>query len=363
MNEQDLWIKPLRIQDAKYLQQAKIERLTMKTTSEWHDFIREFNTTCALGHWIIGDLTDPDVPQLMAGLQVLDRQARSARLHIFTSHSSFDIDQAVADIIEMALIKHNLYRLEWHIIEEDLFLWQSSLHNHFWQFAVQLKKSIGHVKSNIHQDVMLYVLHRPLYNQRSTAFVLFQMGVFAITGDDDGLLTARFTHFGTPFSHIWQQESADWLKLLDQNGCLLDISELQTVFPENKQLYLDQSAMFVKQAAQQAAEYFHGSRKEFSLPYQMPNASSFQKKVWLMLAEIPYGTTWTYADIARQVRPDDKNADRTLARAVGNACGANPLPLFLPCHRVIGSDGRLTGFSSGLDIKEYLLAHEFMGLN
>jgi O-6-methylguanine DNA methyltransferase len=98
----------------------------------------------------------------------------------------------------------------------------------------------------------------------------------------------------------------------------------------------------------QIGEYFSGSRKTFSVRLDL-RGTDFQKKVWKALSAIPYGRTETYGSIARRIgRPG-------AARAVGAACGANPAAIFVPCHRVIGSGGSLTGFAGGLAMKKKLL--------
>jgi len=101
-------------------------------------------------------------------------------------------------------------------------------------------------------------------------------------------------------------------------------------------------------AFRQLEEYFEGKRKDFNLPLN-PKGTSFQQKVWSCLYSIPYAETRTYKDIAKQV--GDENA----SRAVGNANNKNPVPIFIPCHRVIGADGSLTGYAGGLKLKEKLL--------
>jgi methylated-DNA-[protein]-cysteine S-methyltransferase len=99
------------------------------------------------------------------------------------------------------------------------------------------------------------------------------------------------------------------------------------------------------------AEYFGGTRRTFSVTLA-PEGSAFQQAVWLALRAIPYGHTVSYGELARRLgRPSG-------ARAVGLANGANPLPIIVPCHRVIGADGSLTGFGGGLYIKRALLALE-----
>ncbi len=104
-------------------------------------------------------------------------------------------------------------------------------------------------------------------------------------------------------------------------------------------------------ARTQLGEYFAGKRRGFDLPLA-PRGTEFQRSVWNALAYIPYGETRSYAQIAASV------GKPTAVRAVGAANGRNPLPIVLPCHRVIGADGSLTGFGGGLPTKRFLLALE-----
>ena len=101
-------------------------------------------------------------------------------------------------------------------------------------------------------------------------------------------------------------------------------------------------------ATEQLRAYFDGKRKEFDLPLVL-DGTPFQEKVWRALAEIPYGRTVSYGQLAKSI------GSPKAVRAVGAANGRNPLPIVLPCHRVIGSDGKLHGYAGGLDIKAALL--------
>ena len=107
----------------------------------------------------------------------------------------------------------------------------------------------------------------------------------------------------------------------------------------------------VAQARRQLEEYFTGTRQQFELPLN-PHGTPFQLEVWWELARIPYGATVSYGELARRI------AQPQAVRAVGAANGRNPLPIILPCHRVIGADGSLTGFGGGLPTKRYLLSLE-----
>jgi len=102
---------------------------------------------------------------------------------------------------------------------------------------------------------------------------------------------------------------------------------------------------------EQLDEYFAGSRKEFDLPIKLVG-TPFQQRVWQQLQRIPFGATVTYGELARRIgRP-------TASRAVGHANGRNPISIIVPCHRVIGINGKLTGYGGGLDNKQWLLTRE-----
>ena len=110
----------------------------------------------------------------------------------------------------------------------------------------------------------------------------------------------------------------------------------------------------LKRAARQLDEYFAGARTAFDLPLK-PAGTAFQRRVWARLASIPQGRVETYGAIAKKLRSG--------ARAVGGACGANPIPILIPCHRVLGAGGGLGGYSGegGVATKRFLLAHEDLG--
>ncbi|CRF28599.1 methylated-DNA--protein-cysteine methyltransferase [Mycobacterium tuberculosis] len=105
------------------------------------------------------------------------------------------------------------------------------------------------------------------------------------------------------------------------------------------------------EAARQLRDYFAGALHSFDLPLDL-QGTSFQLKVWEALAEIPFGSTRSYKDIAERI------GSPQAVRAVGGANNGNPVPIIIPCHRVIGANGTMVGYGGGLDIKTFLLQHE-----
>jgi methylated-DNA-[protein]-cysteine S-methyltransferase len=144
------------------------------------------------------------------------------------------------------------------------------------------------------------------------------LGPLLLTADDYGLTGIEF------------------LKGKDSPSIPSDSKESRTPFME---------------AGRQLQAYFKGKLKTFDLPLS-PRGTAFQQKVWKALCEIPYGETISYGELAKRIRKP------SAARAVGGANGRNPLPIVVPCHRVIGCNGSLVGYASGLPIKEFLLQLE-----
>jgi methylated-DNA-[protein]-cysteine S-methyltransferase len=146
-----------------------------------------------------------------------------------------------------------------------------------------------------------------------TAYYTSPIGILEIRGDDDGIVSVLFVE--------------------------KDDDQTTKIHP------------VLKECIYQLDEYFTGIRKEFGLKLN-PQGSEFQKKVWNHLLDVPFGKTKSYLDISKKL------GDANATRAVGNANGRNPISIIVPCHRVIGTNGKLTGYAGGLWRKEWLLKHE-----
>ena len=133
------------------------------------------------------------------------------------------------------------------------------------------------------------------------------------------------------------------LTLIAQDDALVSVR-----FGDEAGIGVDGASETLDCAVQQLEEYFSGARCAFSVPIRM-NGTPFQMRVWKALTEIGYGETATYGDSARLI------GNPKACRAVGMANNRNPLPIIVPCHRIIGKDGSLTGYAGGLNVKEWLL--------
>ena len=127
--------------------------------------------------------------------------------------------------------------------------------------------------------------------------------------------------------------------------------DMERVASINADELVEGATPILEQSVTELEEYFDGTRREFDMPLD-PVGTPFQQSAWMILRTIPYGQTISYGQQALQLGDPNK------ARAVGAANGKNPLSIVVPCHRVIGSTGHLTGFAGGLDVKSWLLDHE-----
>lgn len=135
------------------------------------------------------------------------------------------------------------------------------------------------------------------------------------------------------------------LEIITENDKLKGINFVETC----KETTKDDS--FQKEIKKELMEYFEGKRKVFEIPLEV-EGTEFQKKVWTEMAKIPFGERMSYGELA------EKSGCPKGARAVGLACNKNKIPIIIPCHRVVGKNGNLTGFAGGLDIKAQLLKLE-----
>ena len=356
--EEAILLVPLHLTDAHRLRLAGFQLTLENSLTAWRNRLRDLLLQCDHQVWICERGTDAEA---VIGVQVIDPVARRAVLHLYASSAELRQD-ILLKILRQCFLVLGLYRLEFAIPAAKIE-WLPVLRSTGLQEEGVLRNCRFDPDSNRHQDVLLYSILRPEYSQFGSAFIPFSKGLFVITGDSDAIKATEFVHYGDSFASAWSEESAELLGLLDSCGKLADRDKLQKLLAGSRNFMSAHAPATVIRAADQAADYFAGKLTNFDLPLDISQGSEFQQKVWQTLANIPYGSTWTYEELAYQLQTPDWLTARKMSRAVGSACGANPLPLILPCHRVIGKDGRLTGFSGGLDIKEYLLDHEIMGLN
>ena len=253
-------------------------------------------------------------------------------------------------VLYHVLIKKQIHKVSLVIRVDDRVLEDAALSLGMIQDAV-LVDEIS-LSNNRFLDAGLFYITLSEFKGYNVGFVAFQRGVVCVYGTEDYVDRLMVYHYGDIPSDYLTVKVASRLDLLDDDNRFI---------PKNSPNYFDLDNSFLPQevakAVDELSEYFRKDRDEFDINIRFNDCTDFQKSVWNALRTVPYGATLSYEDIARKIT-SDKDEAKKLTRAVGAACADNPIPILVPCHRVIGKDGKLVGYSLGLDIKDFLLQHE-----
>lgn len=158
----------------------------------------------------------------------------------------------------------------------------------------------------------------------------------------------RVQHYQAPCGVLILGEYNERLCLCDWSRRVYQQTVTAKLVRNLRAMVVDEPTAILQKAAKELDEYFEGNRRAFDLPLFMAG-TPFQQQVWNVLLKVPYGETRSYSWVAREI------GNPKAVRAVGLANGANPMSIFVPCHRIIGSNHTLTGYGGGLDVKEFLL--------
>jgi methylated-DNA-[protein]-cysteine S-methyltransferase len=165
-----------------------------------------------------------------------------------------------------------------------------------------------------------------------------------------GMLTISHLSIVTPMGPIWLGATPKGLFYLNLGR--LDAEALRGFFAGRPEVGFREGGEIIERAAREVTHYFAGKQRKFTVPLDLTGSSAFAKKVWRVATRIPFGETRSYAWVA------DRAGGPNFARAVGGALGTNPVPIIIPCHRVVAADGALGGFTGGLRLKTWLLEFE-----
>jgi len=164
------------------------------------------------------------------------------------------------------------------------------------------------------------------------------------------MLVINYLTKPTRIGDVWLAATPKGVFRMNLGG--VDADALRSFFAARKDVVLEEGGPALERAAREVAHYLDGKQRKFSVPLDLTGWSPFAKRVWRVTARIPFGQVRSYAWVA------DRVGGPNFARAVGGALGMNPVPIIIPCHRVVGANGMLGGFTGGLHIKRWLLEHE-----
>ena len=260
------------------------------------------------------------------------------------------VDDVFADaLLKFLFFSKDIYKVSVIISVDDAATEHVLVRNGFVQEAV-LHEELYENDSFV--DAGLFYITLPMYKQYSVGFLPFQRGVIAVSGGVDFVDDVTFLRFDETPSNEYIRRCADHCGLITDGKMRPRGDEFYKEY-KNEDVPAE-----VQRALTQIREYLLKKRQSFDINVKTGNASEFKISVWACIKKIPYGYTISYEDIALELAGGDIKKARKLTRAVGHACAENPVPIIVPCHRVIGKNGKLVGFKDGVEFKDFLLTHE-----
>ncbi len=296
---------------------------------------------------------------LLCGFSPVDIVTNQASIWIYPSDSELNStivsnsSRIISFLLYEGFYRRKLHKINFCINESNIALINLLKASKWKQEGIL----IDHLFEQDHYfNGILFAMIETDFHQYSISMIPFLNGYLIIQTTNTSVLS---------ISIIKEREGVP--SYIDEKcGYRDQISENNKIFrsKDNNLIFISENAYpYLIHASNQLFEYTRGVRTQFDLSFEYSGATEFQKQVWNATMQIPYGQTRTYAEIANQLRPNEKNSELSLlSRAVGTALGKNPIMIAIPCHRVIGKDGKLKGFAGGLEVKDYLLSHEMLFL-
>lgn len=343
---EDILLHKAKIADAGSLVKSGALPMTLKETQ---DFLRIPQ--------VREDVCDYCTSDFLARLTSVNNDETRRMVSIYSGVSDESrLYQIMDELARKCFFRENIRKLSILITSEDTLL-ESVIMSIGYNQEALLRDEIMTVKDGrrIYSDAGLFSIQRAEYTNYNVAFVPFQRGVVAISGGADYIDSVSFLSYDAPIEDLYVCECAWYQGLTSEEGTLLPRSG----FPRDYSMeYFSFMPAELVRTCDELREYFHKERETFDINVKLYDASEFQIAVWDALKTIPYGVTCSYEDIALKLTDNDLPRARKLTRAVGKACSENPVPIVVPCHRVIGKNGMLVGFSGGIEFKDFLLQNE-----
>lgn len=320
-------IRKVRIQDASRIKSA----IGFDTAAAAQDHLRK-NTY----------YTDND-------FSVLARSSYTSKYSVTVRFIGDADDAFTDDLISFFFFKKDIYKVSVIIPVDDSKTEGVLVRNGFLQEAVLHEELMI---DDSFADAGLFYITLPMYKKYGVGFLPFQRGVIAVSGGIDYVDDVTFLRFDEPPKSEYILRCADHSGLI-KNGKMCPRGDVSYKDYEPVDLPSE-----VLRAITQIREYLLKTRQSFDITVKPNNSSEFKEAVWNCIKTIPYGFTISYEDIALELTGGDIKKASKLTRAVGHACSENPVPIIVPCHRVIGKNGKLVGFKDGVEFKDFLLTHE-----
>ncbi len=338
INEQSFQLELCHLKDAARYRALAGQNLENLPIRVWRDKLASLSQQQTAVYFIIRDGVDIGYALSLSPFDSL--YWNLVYLSIQDQHQ--DREVVAREVAKLLFKRHDmLYRIDMYYFEQQ----------NDGDASTSLADEVGREKGlfSLTADTSHLTFYAPELCNRQVSFMPWPFGYLAIMTNEarDKIESIEFVRGNTESLCDRVKMAAAFAGLIDSEGKVIEGKEIHSS--------IDEAEVLVKARDELAAYLETGS--EPSVDYEFPEGTLFQQRVWEETAKIPFGSVKTYSDIALLIEPDQVKAGR-LARAVGQALGANPLPIIIPCHRVIGANRDLTGFSGGVDIKEHLLQME-----
>ncbi|NMA17158.1 MAG: methylated-DNA--[protein]-cysteine S-methyltransferase [Clostridiaceae bacterium] len=320
------------------------------TIKGWRDILTQFSQRKIELYFVEkhDESLENDAPfaARILGIIALDVPFGSPIWRLLRWWSDMPLDESMANDIGRALFskEETLFRLDFLLERSSLPKEQAGKKDVIDQETHRVA-ALFHVTQNIH----VMTLYAPFLRQEQTALIPWPFGYLGLISDpaSDKIASITFVRGDAKLHPLALQQLLAAHDLIDREGQVIEC---------DRPFYSDPASPLLLTAGRELSRYVEtGKAPDF--PWQFPSGTPFQERVWHATMRVPSGAAATYAEIAMQV-VDQKEDARRYARAIGQALGANPMPIVIPCHRVIGANRDLTGFAGGVDIKAYLLERE-----
>lgn len=349
--QSELSLSPLRVMDAQRLRSAGILHGKLQDVSE---HIREMISDSHSSIYLASDSADTDKnPIALIIYSQIHPVHKNAYVEVL---GAGDFKARSLDAVD-AMLRLAFFTLQLHRVSVLIPVYDHAMAEVLMTCGMVQEAVLDEALciDGVFQDAGLFSLLASEYPDYGVAFVAYPQGVISVRGGTNTVEGIRFYHYTEEIVDPYERLVAIRTGIADSDGKLC---------PSGSPVYANGYSNCpdeIVRAAKELKEYFSKSRTNFTVNIHFPFGSDFQRHVWSELQKIPYGSTVSYEDVAMALTGNDKIAARNLSRAVGSACAENPIPILVPCHRVIGKNGRLVGFSGGVENKEFLLEHEIFG--
>ena len=341
-------LEKIKISDAKKLRNA---RLMEGSLSAIEDEIRTY-----IDFYQIKVLVAYDGEEAVAMFKMYLLDRKGCHVHVVPVLSP-DLDSSLYYPLMDKLTYYSLVVKNFHKVTITL-----SSRNSFLEGPIT---ELGYIQESVltdeiftdglYEDAGLFRILSADYLNYNACFIPFEAGVAVVSGTNEYVDGIRLYQYGSKLEEGFILSVARQLHLIGRDGALLPNTDGIYDMGEEE---VDALPLMVSKAYIQISNYFSKTLSSFSFDIKFPSGTPFQQSVWKAVSDIKYGSTLSYEDIALLVSDGDISKAKNLTRAVGNACSENPLMLAVPCHRVIGKDGKLAGFSAGVEVQDYLLTLE-----